>query len=96
MVINTRRLNWRSVTTSTLLVTNIVLIAGLLAWIGSPEVALTCYVFGVAITLLLALTAAQTWPWPGREESRPIRHCPVCDHRLWRNGKYCSECGSLV
>ena len=96
MVINTRRLNWRSVTTSTLLVTNIVLIAGLPVWIGAAEVTPTCYVVGLAITLLLALTAAQTWPSPGREEGRRIRHCPVCDYRQLRRGKYCSECGSLV
>ena len=49
------------------------------------------FLTGTAITIIVALLILLVKP---RGEGRSLfRHCPVCDHRLFR-GKYCSECGS--
>jgi len=50
------------------------------------------YLTGTAITVvavLLILLAS-----PKAKTDRLIRRCPVCDHVLLSQGRYCSECGS--
>jgi len=72
---------------------NIILVANWLAEQGIVDVARYIraeFLTGTAITItiillvLLASPVKQAW----------TRHCPVCDHRLFGKGRYCSECGS--
>ena len=43
--------------------------------------------------VLLLVLAVVTWP---RKNGGLIRSCPVCQHRVFGKGCYCSECGSKV
>ena len=50
------------------------------------------YLTGTAITIIAALLILLVGP---RSKSAGwARRCPVCDHRLFGRGTYCSECGS--
>ena len=49
------------------------------------------YLTGTAVTIIVVLLILLVGP---RAAGRWMRRCPVCDHALPGNAKYCSECGS--
>ena len=50
------------------------------------------YLTGTAITIIAALLILLVGP--RSKGAGLVRRCPVCDHRLFGRGTYCSECGS--
>ena len=55
------------------------------------------FLTGTAITIIVSLLVLLV---PARQivgdAASLIRRCPICDHALSRNGRYCSECGGRV
>ena len=51
------------------------------------------YLTGTAITVILVLLLLLAQP---RGRSWSVRQCPVCDHRISGQARYCGDCGSRV
>jgi hypothetical protein len=78
------------------LVANVMIVAHWLNEVGAVQGALYLrkeFLTGTAITIIVALLILLVGP--GRAGSWS-RKCPVCDHRLFGGGRYCSECGSRM
>jgi len=68
--------------------------SGVIGWAGWFRAEfLTGTAIAVIAALLILLVSPERVPVIGRFASRC---CPVCDHVLTRQGKYCPECGSHV
>ena len=68
--------------------------AGLIGWASWFRAEfLTGTAIAVIVALLILLVSPERTPVIGRFASRC---CPVCDHTLNRQGRYCPECGSRV
>ena len=97
MAIRIRKLIVVSVITAVSLVANVWVIAGwlddagLVAWARSLCSEYFTGTALVVIAVLLVLLGPST-----RHAVTWIRRCPVCDHTLARQGRYCAECGSRV
>ena len=78
------------------LLANIWLIVSWLDQIGLLDLARFLrkeYLTGTAITIISVLLLLLAHP---RGRSWPIRQCPVCDHRVSGQARYCGECGSRI
>ena len=80
-----------------LLLANAIVIADWLARLGLVGLAQGLraeYVTGTAITIIIVMLVLLT----RSDRFQPVlfRRCPVCDHELWREGRYCAECGARV
>ena len=78
------------------LLANIWLIVSWLDQIGLLDLARFLrkeYLTGTAITVILVLLLLLAHP---RGRSWQVRQCPVCDHRVSGQARYCGECGSRI
>ena len=66
---------------------------GLIAWAQRLR---DEYLTGTAVTVILAMIFLCGGPRLIGGCARFNRRCPVCDHTLFRSGKYCGACGSRV
>ncbi len=67
--------------------------AGVIGWANTIR---KDFLTGTAITVIVALLILMVPPRQAGTGSRWFGRCPVCDHMLVGNGKYCGECGSKI
>ena len=96
MSIGSRKLLIAGVVVAVLLLANV---SAIVAWlrelglISLAEYLRAEYVTGTSIAVIVALLILL----PGRAVwALRVRRCPVCDSALFRQGRYCAECGSRV
>lgn len=95
MALGIRRLLAVSLVGGVFLMGNIMLLAHWFDSIGAVDFANAVreqFLTGTAITIIVALLILLVHP--GAESDRILRQCPVCNHRLFCRGSFCSECGS--
>ena len=67
---------------------------GMIEWAGRFR---SEFLTGTAITIIIALLVLLV---PARQivpgATSTTRRCPICDHALSRDGRYCPECGGRV
>ncbi|MBN1491091.1 MAG: hypothetical protein JXA69_14345 [Phycisphaerae bacterium] len=100
MTLRRRKLIVLGIIAAVFLTANTLTLAGWLDEVGAIGLAvrfrsefLTGTAITVIVTLLFLLISPDRVPVVGR---LVIRHCPVSDHALDRQGRYCPECGSRV
>ena len=79
------------------LLANLLAVANWLDRIGVVEAARNIreqFLTGTAITVVLALLILLVSPRV--KGAWMLRRCPVCDHRITRDARYCLECGSRL
>lgn len=98
MTLGIRKLLVLVIVGAVFLAANILLVAHWLNEVGVVETAKGIreeFLTGTAITIIVALLILLVGPKSrGWRISR--RQCPVCDHSISGNAKYCGECGSKV
>jgi len=94
MSIGSRKLLVAGVIAAVLVLANVGTIVGWLQDLGVIPLAehvRSEYVTGTAIVVIVALLILL----PGQAVwAICVRRCPVCDSLLFRQGRYCAECGS--
>ena len=97
MTLTMRKLIVAGSVLTVLLLANAVVIADGLARLGLVGLAQGLrqeYITGTAITIIVVMLVLLVGP--ARSLALPVRRCPVCNHELRREGRYCPECGARV
>lgn len=95
MSLRSRKLLVLLVLTSVMLLANVHAVAcwlGRMGLVGFAQDLRAEYITGTAIAVILVLLFLLS----GDVLAGIARRCPVCDHTMFRGGKYCAACGSRV